>query len=272
MNRRAFLKTSAGAGVAVLAAAVGMGGAATARAHHGGRGRWSAQPFGFGGKFGSPADADIIAKTLGITVDELMRALESGKSVADVATEKKVALSAVVDAILAEHQRRLELAVAAGRLTSAQAEAVLANLRTVLPAQLQVRPVAGLPPLPAPFGLPAKGGRKVGRDLTSRLPLSVVADAMGISVSELRAALQSGKSIAEIAKEKNVALATLTEAVENAAKRELDYLVSAGHITQAQADAWLETLKANLPLLLQLKHPPYRSGSAPARWLSDPTM
>ncbi len=262
MNRRNFLKAGAGLSAAALAAVVGLGGVVPTLAYHSGVGAGWAMPFGRSGKFAGAPNLDIIAKTLGITVAELQSALASGKSVADVAAEKNVALSSIVDAIVEEHKRQLDTAVAAGRLTQAQADTLLANLRTVLPAQLQVKPVVGLQP--GPKGLKGFGrGRKGGFGAARQVPLGVVADAMGITVNELWTELWSGKSIADVAKEKNVSLDKISDAVVSAVKSDLDAAVTNGRLTQAQADALLGTLKANLPLLLQLKYPARPTGVSP---------
>ena len=53
-----------------------------------------------GGFFGS-ASLEAAAKALGITTDALTKELAAGKSIADVATAKKISVDKVVDAILA---------------------------------------------------------------------------------------------------------------------------------------------------------------------------
>jgi len=274
MNRRTFLKLGTGVSAAALVTTLGLGSAAPALAHHGGLG--GAVALGRGGKIGGAPHADIIAKTLGITIAELQSAVQSGKSIAEIAAEKNVSLDAIVNAIADEYKRQLDTAVAVGRLTQAQADTLLANLRATLPAQLQVKPVVGLQP-----GF--KGGKGIGRGwsrgqkggfgLTRGIPLSVAAEALGMTSSDLLAELRQGKSIADVAKEKDVSLDKVREAVVNAVKRDLDAAVSAGRITQARADAMLETLKANLPLLLQLKRVPV-SGASTGGWMftQGPTL
>jgi hypothetical protein len=81
-------------------------------------------PCGFGG----PEDSfvAIAAKTLGIPQTELVAALRSGKSIADVAKDKGIALQKIANAVLAERQRMLKNAVAAKRLTQPEADAMLA--------------------------------------------------------------------------------------------------------------------------------------------------
>jgi uncharacterized protein YidB (DUF937 family) len=70
---------------------------------------------------------DAVATALGIDRSELRTALESGKTIADVASEKGVDVQTVIDAIVAEMNSHLDEAVANGRLTQAQADEMKAN-------------------------------------------------------------------------------------------------------------------------------------------------
>ena len=67
------------------------------------------------------------ATALGITETELRTALEDGQTLAQVAQSKGVAVDAVVNAIVAEIKTKLNEQVAAGRLTQAQADKMLAR-------------------------------------------------------------------------------------------------------------------------------------------------
>lgn len=98
------------------------------------------------------AKLTTIAQALSMTEAELRAELQAGKSVADIASAKGVALETIVNAVIAEQTTALNEAVAAGRITQAQADAILANLKTVLPAHLQVRPVVGLKGYGVGFG------------------------------------------------------------------------------------------------------------------------
>jgi 3-hydroxyacyl-CoA dehydrogenase len=82
----------------------------------------------FGDVFGAAA------KKLGISTDALRSALRSGKSIADVAKEKKVAPAAVVDAIVAAIKADLDQAVKDGKLTKAQADRHLTEVRSRITA------------------------------------------------------------------------------------------------------------------------------------------
>jgi hypothetical protein len=78
----------------------------------------------------------VAADTLGMTQADLIAQLQGGKTVAQVAGEKNVALDTIVNAFVATRQARMAQAVAAGRMTQAQADAMLATMRANVTARL----------------------------------------------------------------------------------------------------------------------------------------
>lgn len=84
--------------------------------------------FGFGHErlFGG---LDAAASYLGITEAQLRKELMSGKTLADVAEAKGKSVDGLVDALTADAKKRLEDAVAAGRVTKADADAALAEMK-----------------------------------------------------------------------------------------------------------------------------------------------
>ncbi|HVW33034.1 MAG TPA: hypothetical protein VHL53_10885 [Acidimicrobiia bacterium] len=127
--------------------------------------------FGHGGPgHGGPghgADLDAAAKALGMSADELRTALDSGKSLADVAKDKGVAVSKIIDALVADMKSHLDADVAAGRLTRAQADEMLANCRSRLTDVVNGKAPAGGPGGPGGrwpgFGRPGGGFGGPGR-------------------------------------------------------------------------------------------------------------
>ena len=73
---------------------------------------------------------DAAADYLGLTEAQLRSQLESGKSLAQVAQAQGKSVSGLVDALVGAAKKHLDKAVAAGRLTKAQADEMLAGLRT----------------------------------------------------------------------------------------------------------------------------------------------
>lgn len=270
MKTRTWFKASVGMGVAALVASAGLAFAAPAAAlspmapPQAAARHWGGIGIGRGG-----ANLTTVAQALSMTEAELRAELQAGKSVADVASAKSVALQTVVDAVIAEQTATLKAAVEAGRITQAQADAILANLRITVPAQLQVRPVVGLKD--QGFGMKGRdrghGGRKGGFSVQTGASLNTIATSLNMTAAELRAELQAGKSVADVATAKGVALDTVIAAIVSEQTTRLSAAVTAGRITQAQADAAIANLKENLPELLALKGGPFGFGYKPGKWL-----
>jgi hypothetical protein len=102
--------------------------------------------------------------------------------------------------------------VSDGTITQAQADKVQAALEAARPAG----------------GPGGPGGRGPGLDAAAK--------ALGIDASELRTDLQSGKTIADVAKAKGVDVQTVIDALVKEMQSHLADAVSSGRLTQAQAD------------------------------------
>lgn len=85
---------------------------------------------------------------------------------------------------------------------------------------------------------PMRGGRKGGR-----LPLDVVAKAIGISVDTLRSELDGTKSIADVAKAHNVEAQKVIDALVADATARIDAAVKDGKLTADQATTAKSTLE-----------------------------
>jgi hypothetical protein len=87
--------------------------------------------FGFGrhGGFGAHGFGHLSAAAayLGLSEPELKAQLAAGKTLADVAKAQGKSVDGLVSALLADEKKELDAAVAAGRLTQAQADQLLAN-------------------------------------------------------------------------------------------------------------------------------------------------
>jgi polyhydroxyalkanoate synthesis regulator phasin len=75
---------------------------------------------------------DTAAGALGITADELKADLKGGKSIADVAAEKKVPLDTVTKALTDAATKAVDDAVASGKLSKDQADKIKANLSATI--------------------------------------------------------------------------------------------------------------------------------------------
>lgn len=116
--------------------------------------------------------------------------------------------SSALDGRVASIKDALKGLVTDGTLTQAQADEVAATIAASRP----------------------EGGRG------SHVHLAAAADALGITEEELRTAAQAGTTLAELAQEEGVSTDTLVDALVTAERTRLAEAVSAGRLTQAQAD------------------------------------
>ncbi len=91
-----------------------------------------------GGSWGGPQNSlvAVAAKVLGLSQTDLVAQLNSGKTIADVAKEKGVSTDKIVEDFLAARAAALKSAVDAGRITQAQADTMLATMKTNVNTQL----------------------------------------------------------------------------------------------------------------------------------------
>jgi hypothetical protein len=148
----------------------------------------------------------------------------------DVAKRLNVAPSALTAAVRAARSDQIEAAVAAGRITRAQADALKQRAQQGGGALF--------------FGHRFGGGRFGGH--------RVAAQYLGISAAALRSDLRSGKSLAQIASATpGRSVAGLKAAIETAVKARLTKAASGGLLTSEQAQERLGRLSNRIDSLLQ---------------------
>ena len=111
-----------------------------------------------------------------------------------------------------------------------------------------------------PNAIGPRGGRLAGVGellmCSTTNPADAVAQALGMSASDLRVALVSGKTVSQLASSKNVDLATIRSAVATQIEGELDQALTDGLLTQTQHDALTNAIKnaaqANTQLGIQV--------------------
>ena len=93
---------------------------------------------GLGLHLGGPQNSlvAIAAQTLGIDVTALVTELKSGKTIAEVAQAKNVAVSKIVDAMVTNRTTALKAAVDAKRITQAQMDAELKVMKENITTQI----------------------------------------------------------------------------------------------------------------------------------------
>jgi uncharacterized protein YidB (DUF937 family) len=88
---------------------------------------------------------DAAASYIGISEEQLRTELESGKTLAQVAQAHGKSADGLVDALVAAAKKHVDAAVAAGRLTQAQADQMLNDLRDRITSMVNSRPPDNAP-------------------------------------------------------------------------------------------------------------------------------
>lgn len=185
---------------------------------------------------GPPPGAAAIAAYLGLTSDELRAQLGGGKTLAAIATGQGRTVSGLEAAIVADATTRLDAAVAAGKLTTAQEEAMLADLKAHVDDMVNSSgPPAG-----------SKGG-----------PASqAIATYLGLTNDQIRTQLQSGKTLAQIATAQGKTVSGLEDAIVSDAKTHLGAAVAAGKMTATQEATMLADITAHVDDRVNQSGPP----------------
>lgn len=168
------------------------------------------------------------AGVIGITEDALKTELQAGKSIADVAKANNVDLQKVIDALVAQ-----ENAESLARITE------LVNN-------------SGMPRDGFGRGDHGFGGR--GKGMFGGVSESV-ASLLKLSRSEILAQLQSGKTLADIAKAQGVSVSRLVDTIVADFKAHLDQEVASGEHTRAEADQKLADFTAHVTDMVNGKMP-----------------
>lgn len=103
---------------------------------------------------------------------------------------------------------------------------------------------------PMTGGAMGSGGGMMGQSFAGTMP-AVIADALGMTVDELQAARQDGKSVADIAADKGVKEKDLLTSMMQSRKAELEKLVKDGTMTQEQMDQMLKNMESMMKIAIQ---------------------
>lgn len=164
---------------------------------------------------------------------------ESKAIIDDAAKQLGIPSAKLSDALKTALADRVDAAVAAGRITKAQGDAIKQRI------QSGDFPVLG--------GFHEGFGHHGGG-------LDGAADYIGITGEQLRAELESGKTLAQVAKAHGKTADGLIAAMVAAEQKELDAAVTSGRITKAQEDQMVSNLKARITELVNRTGPPQGPG------------
>ena len=191
-------------------------------------GRGPEVAIGFAGnEDGGPPAA--IASYLELSEGELRTELESGRSLAQIASAQGKSVSGLEDVIYADAKTHLEQAVAAGKLTADQEQAMLAELKAQLDDMVN-----------------SKGPQVTVKGVAVGPAGDAAASYLGLTPAELRQRLESGKTLAQIAADRGKSVEGLKATIVAGAKTEFDAAVAAGKITAVQEQEMLNELKSHI--------------------------
>lgn len=198
--------------------------------------------------------AVVLAVTLGAGVavaatSEVFDPKEEQEAFRDAVAEKLGVTPAELEQAYKEAAlERLDAAVAAGRITEAEAAAIRERIESG----------DGLGPPAFGFGF----GPGFGLDIRvdggphASVRLESAAEYLGLSEAELQERLRDGQSLAEIAKAEGKSVEGLEQALLAPAKDKLANAVEKGLITSTQRDEMLQRLAATIEDLVDRTGPP----------------
>jgi transposase-like protein len=180
----------------------------------------------------------VAAAAIGVEPKELRDALAGGKSVAGVAEAHHVDPQTVIDAVLSAADKKIDEAVANGRIDEARATTIKDRVQDRVAKLLQTKP--------GPHALDRLRRAKVRGGLrrhVRRAALIGAAKAIGVEPTELGASLRDGKSVADVARANDVEPEVVIDAVVAAGNKKVDEAVANGKLDETRAT----TIKDRLP-------------------------
>ena len=176
-----------------------------------------------------------VATALNMSEADIRTQLDSGKSLADIATAQNVSVQSVIDAVVADMKAHVATEVASGEITQTEADAKLADV--VARATDMVNGVR-------PAGMPEGMAGGMGGRGPSPESITAIAKVLNVTEAQLQTEVQSGKSLADIAAAQNISVQSVIDAVVTQMKSHIAGEVASGEITQAEADAKLTDVTA----------------------------
>ncbi len=199
---------------------------------------------------GAAAMAAVVGTGAAVGATQWSPQAENDAILADVAEQLGVEPAELEGAIEQALEDRLDEAVAAGRMTQEQADA------------LKERIESGEFPLfggGGPGGPGMHGGGPIGLD--------AAASYLGLSDEELRTELSDGSTLAEIAGEQGKSVDGLVAALVESAKADLADSVEAGRLTETQQAEILDGLEERITTLV---NEGFRGGHGPGGFPGGP--
>jgi lipoate-protein ligase A len=188
------------------------------------------------GMGGPQVVTDALAKVLKLSTTELQTQLQT-KSFATIAKEQGVDIADVKAQLLKDYTDKENAEVATGEHTQAEVDAKIAAFKANLDTMVN--------------NVGPQGGRGMGGDHGPRggapkFATDALAKVLKLSTTELNTQLQSGKTLADIAKTQNVDIADVKAQLLKDYTDKENAEVATGEHTQAEVDAKIADFKTRL--------------------------
>ncbi len=173
--------------------------------------------------------SEVLSELLGLTQEELREQFAAGNTAAEIAAVQGVELDTIVSALTDEIQAKVAAKVEAGDITQQEADEKLEGLEAKITERLNT-----VPTMRNGRGHWKSGGSEIVQDL------------LGLTQEEIREALQSGQTLADLAETNGVSTDALVDAIVAGAEANIAEKLEAGDITQDRADNILEGLEEKI--------------------------
>lgn len=217
----------------------------TQNAGPGGKGRGD---FGDRGGFKSVNVVKETATILGVEESVVQEALKAGKTLAAFAEEKGLTKADFLQKLVAAETASITADVTAGKITQEQADKVLSGLTDQLTKRIEVIGFKG------GFSGGAGGRGAMGKGHGGNL-VEQTAIILSMEQSVVQDALKAGKTLSAFAVEKGLTEADYVAKLVAAETTSINAEVTAGKLTQAQADQKLSGLSERLTKQVQSTRP-----------------
>ena len=200
-----------------------------------------------GGPKGPGKNAAAIASVLKLTEAELKTQVQSGKTLAQIATAQSVSVQSVINVLVADMKAHIAEELASGEITQAQADTKLASVTAKATEMVNtVRPAHGVGMRGGPKG-PGKNA-------------AAIASVLKLTEAELKTQVQSGKTLAQIATAQSVSVQSVINVLVADMKAHIAEELASGEITQAQADTKLASVTAKATEMVNTVRPAHGEG------------
>ncbi len=181
------------------------------------------------------AALEDLAAFLGVDRGDLVARLRGGETLAAIAAGEGVSREALVEHLVARVTERFDAAVAEGRIDAARRDGIVERVSERLQARVDAS-------WEDRREKKAERHRREGRARGAE----ILADALGMTVDEMRAALEGGSTVAELAERRGVAVDDLVDALIASIEGRVATAVREGKIDAARAAERLAEIRRRI--------------------------